>query len=204
MAGRGSFDRSPSRSSATSLDDYDDALRREAPAADAAQRRRARHLARRQAYAARSRIAASTRVRCRSRCRSGLRWAARRNRWCGPASSTCRWRSPSSAASLRDSLRYSISTARRRQRAGHDAATLGTSINVHGFVAETSQEAADTFYAAQAEVMNRIGRERGWPPTSRAQFDAARARRGRSSSAARGGDRQVSSPPMRSSASTGS
>ena len=64
------------------------------------------------------------------------------------------------------------------QRAGHDPATLKTSINVHGFVAATSQEAADTFYAPQAEVMNRIGRERGWPPTNRAQFDMARGRRG--------------------------
>jgi probable LLM family oxidoreductase len=64
------------------------------------------------------------------------------------------------------------------QRAGHDPASLKTSINVHGFVADTTQEAADTFYAPQAEVMNRIGRERGWPPTSRAQFDAARGPRG--------------------------
>jgi probable LLM family oxidoreductase len=60
----------------------------------------------------------------------------------------------------------------------HDAAALATSINVHGFVAETSGEAADTFYAPQAEVMNRIGRERGWGPTSRAQFDLARGPRG--------------------------
>jgi probable LLM family oxidoreductase len=64
------------------------------------------------------------------------------------------------------------------QRAGHDRAALKTSINVHGFVAATSQEAADTFYAPQAEVMNRIGRERGWSPTSRAQFDMARGQRG--------------------------
>jgi probable LLM family oxidoreductase len=64
------------------------------------------------------------------------------------------------------------------ERAGHDPATLKTSINVHGFVADTTQEAADTFYAPQAEVMNRIGRERGWPPTSRSHFDAARGPRG--------------------------
>jgi probable LLM family oxidoreductase len=64
------------------------------------------------------------------------------------------------------------------ERAGHDPADLKTSINVHGFVAETTQGAADTFYPAQAEVMNRIGRERGWPPTSRAQFDLARGPRG--------------------------
>jgi probable LLM family oxidoreductase len=64
------------------------------------------------------------------------------------------------------------------QRAGRDSAALKTSINVHGFVANTTQEAADTFYAPQAEVMNRIGRERGWPPTSRQQFDAGRGPRG--------------------------
>ncbi len=58
-------------------------------------------------------------------------------------------------------------------RAGHDPARLATSLNVHGFVGETSSQAADTFYLPQAEVMNRIGRERGWGPTSRAHFDAA-------------------------------
>jgi alkanesulfonate monooxygenase SsuD/methylene tetrahydromethanopterin reductase-like flavin-dependent oxidoreductase (luciferase family) len=57
------------------------------------------------------------------------------------------------------------------------SSSLKTSINVHGFVATTTQEAADTFYAPQAEVMNRIGRERGWPPTSRQQFDVARGPR---------------------------
>ncbi len=61
---------------------------------------------------------------------------------------------------------------------GHDPATLKTSLNVHGFVAQTSQQAADIIYPAQAEVMNRIGRERGWGPTSRAQFDAARGPKG--------------------------
>lgn len=59
------------------------------------------------------------------------------------------------------------------RRAGHDPAKLATSINVHGFVGETMQSAADDFYPPQAEVMNRIGRERGWGPTSRAQFDQA-------------------------------
>jgi probable LLM family oxidoreductase len=63
-------------------------------------------------------------------------------------------------------------------RAGRDPKTLKTSINVHGFVAETTQQAKDIFYPAQAEVMNRIGRERGWPPTNRAQFEAAAGPRG--------------------------
>jgi probable LLM family oxidoreductase len=60
------------------------------------------------------------------------------------------------------------------QRGGHDASTLKTSINVHGFIADTTNNAADQFYGPQAEVMNRIGRERGWGPTSRAHFDHAR------------------------------
>ncbi len=57
------------------------------------------------------------------------------------------------------------------RRAGQDAAKLKTSINVHGFIADTTEKAADQFYGPQAEVMNRIGRERGWGPTSRAHFD---------------------------------
>ena len=60
------------------------------------------------------------------------------------------------------------------RRAGHDPAKLKTSINVHGFVGETTEQAADDFYLPQAEVMNRIGRERGWGPTNRAHFDASR------------------------------
>jgi probable LLM family oxidoreductase len=64
------------------------------------------------------------------------------------------------------------------RRAGHDPARLAMSINSHGYVAETSQRAADEFFPSYAEVMTRIGRERGWPPTTRQQFDALRAPRG--------------------------
>ncbi|OJF95525.1 LLM class flavin-dependent oxidoreductase [Pararhizobium antarcticum] len=59
------------------------------------------------------------------------------------------------------------------RRAGQDPKKLKTSINLHGFIADTTQAAADQFYGPQAEVMNRIGRERGWGPTSRAHFDQA-------------------------------
>ncbi|QND47849.1 LLM class flavin-dependent oxidoreductase [Rhizobium lusitanum] len=62
--------------------------------------------------------------------------------------------------------------------ADQDQAKLKTSINVHGFVADTTEAAADQFYGPQAEVMNRIGRERGWGPTSRAQFDQSRGPNG--------------------------
>jgi probable LLM family oxidoreductase len=64
------------------------------------------------------------------------------------------------------------------RRANQDAAKLRTSINVHGFVADTTEAAADQFYGPQAEVMNRIGRERGWGPTSRAHFDQSRGPHG--------------------------
>lgn len=64
------------------------------------------------------------------------------------------------------------------KRAGNDLEELATSINVHGYVAETSQLAKAEFYGPQAEVMNRIGRERGWAPTNMAQFEAAIAPKG--------------------------
>jgi alkanesulfonate monooxygenase SsuD/methylene tetrahydromethanopterin reductase-like flavin-dependent oxidoreductase (luciferase family) len=51
---------------------------------------------------------------------------------------------------------------------------LPVSINSHAFVADTSQKAADVFYPGYAEVMSRIGRERGWPPLTRDQFEAGR------------------------------
>jgi len=60
------------------------------------------------------------------------------------------------------------------RRANRDPAMLKTSINVHGFIADTTEKAADVFYEPQAAVMNRIGRERGWGPTSRQHFDQSR------------------------------
>jgi probable LLM family oxidoreductase len=55
---------------------------------------------------------------------------------------------------------------------------LPVAITQHGFVARTSQAAADIYYPADAEVMNRIGRERGFPPTSRPEFDRKSLRGG--------------------------
>ncbi len=57
------------------------------------------------------------------------------------------------------------------KRVGRDPATLATSINVHGFVAETTELAAEQFYEPQAAVMNRIGRERGFSQMTRAHFN---------------------------------
>ena len=58
-------------------------------------------------------------------------------------------------------------------KAGRKPGEERLSLNMHGFVGETAQSARDEFYGPHNEVMNRIGRERGWPPSGRAQFDAA-------------------------------
>ena len=60
--------------------------------------------------------------------------------------------------------------------AGHG--TLPISINSHGYVAETSEQAAEEFYPPYAAMMTAIGKERGWPPMQRPDFDAMRTRRG--------------------------
>ncbi|MEM1115017.1 MAG: Atu2307/SP_0267 family LLM class monooxygenase [Bacteroidota bacterium] len=56
--------------------------------------------------------------------------------------------------------------------AGHDPAALRVSINGHGFLADTREAALDTALDPFMATMGRIGRERGWPPPSRAQFAA--------------------------------
>lgn len=60
------------------------------------------------------------------------------------------------------------------RQAGHPASALRVSINSHGFLADDSRQAADDAFPPYAEAMGRIGRERGWPPPSRARFDAER------------------------------
>jgi probable LLM family oxidoreductase len=61
-------------------------------------------------------------------------------------------------------------------QAGHDVPAL--SINSHGYIAETSQRAADESYPPFAAMMNKVGLERGWRPLTRQDFDAARTPRG--------------------------
>jgi probable LLM family oxidoreductase len=80
------------------------------------------------------------------------------------------------------------------EKGGQDPAKLKTSINVHGFVADTDQLAKDQFFGPSTEVMNRIGRERGWGPSSRAQYDRSTGRMAHCSSAIRKRWRERSSP----------
>lgn len=61
------------------------------------------------------------------------------------------------------------------ERAGHAPEQLKVGIHAFGFVAETDAEAADVFYPGWEARFTKIGRERGWPPPSRAQFEASRS-----------------------------
>jgi probable LLM family oxidoreductase len=57
-------------------------------------------------------------------------------------------------------------------QAGHSPETLKVHIGQHGFVADTDEQAADLAWPPYQLYMNRIGRERGWPPIGRSTFDA--------------------------------
>jgi probable LLM family oxidoreductase len=58
------------------------------------------------------------------------------------------------------------------KRAGHPPEKLTVAIHSIGFLADTTKEAIDTFWPGYRETFGRIGRERGWPPPSRSQFEA--------------------------------
>jgi len=64
------------------------------------------------------------------------------------------------------------------KRAGHDPDKLPIATHSHGFVADTTEQAADLFFPSTQAQMNVIGRERGWPPYTRETYDAARSLRG--------------------------
>ena len=63
-------------------------------------------------------------------------------------------------------------------RAGHDPAALRVGINSHGFIADSTGAAVEAAWPPYLDVMGRIGRERGWPPPTRARFEAERSPRG--------------------------
>lgn len=64
------------------------------------------------------------------------------------------------------------------RRAGHDPSKIRFSINSHGFIADDSRQAAEDYFPSFQAAMNKIGRERGWPPVTRQQFDESRTLRG--------------------------
>jgi probable LLM family oxidoreductase len=58
------------------------------------------------------------------------------------------------------------------KRAGHPPERLKVGMHSPGYVAATMKEAVDDFYPGWARVVSDIGRERGWPPMTRRDFEA--------------------------------
>lgn len=56
--------------------------------------------------------------------------------------------------------------------AGHPPEKLKIGIHSLGYISDTSQKAADQFFPGYAEMFTEIGKERGWPPVTRAQFES--------------------------------
>lgn len=61
------------------------------------------------------------------------------------------------------------------EEAGHDVNAAQIGINVHYYAADTAKQAGDEFFGPYAQLMNRVGKERGWAPLDRSQFEHSRA-----------------------------
>lgn len=80
--------------------------------------------------------------------------------------------SPERFGILGELFRHSLSNS------GYDPASVPLAVHAHGHIAESSDQAADEFYPSYAAAMTRIGRERGWGPMSRPQFEEMRSPEG--------------------------
>ncbi len=60
------------------------------------------------------------------------------------------------------------------ERAGHSPEQLKVGLHSLGYVASSKAEAIEDYYPGYAEMFTRIGKERGFPPVSRARFEAAK------------------------------
>lgn len=61
---------------------------------------------------------------------------------------------------------------------GHDPDAIPLAVHGLGYVADDSDEAAEAIYPSFVAAMTRLGRERGWPPLTREQFDWMRSPEG--------------------------
>jgi len=59
-------------------------------------------------------------------------------------------------------------------RAGHAPEKLVVGLHSIGYLADRTEQAAEEFFPGYAQMFTEIGKERGWPPTTRAHFDAQR------------------------------
>lgn len=64
------------------------------------------------------------------------------------------------------------------QRAGHVPETLQVGVHALGYVADTTEQAVEEFFPGYAQAFTKVGKERGWPPVTRAHFDALIGRHG--------------------------
>jgi len=64
------------------------------------------------------------------------------------------------------------------RRAGHAPERLTVGVHALGYIAETTEKAVEDFFPGYARSFTRIGKERGWPPVTRAHFDAVRGTHG--------------------------
>ena len=58
--------------------------------------------------------------------------------------------------------------------AGYDPAEIPLAVHAHGYVADSEDQAAEEYYESYAIAMSRLGRERGWGPMTRIQYDMMR------------------------------
>ncbi|NNH72881.1 LLM class flavin-dependent oxidoreductase [Nocardia uniformis] len=65
---------------------------------------------------------------------------------------------------------------RALEEGGHEQQPVA--VHAHGYIADTDSQAVNDFYAPYAVAMSNIGRERGWGPMTREQFDSLRSQSG--------------------------
>jgi alkanesulfonate monooxygenase SsuD/methylene tetrahydromethanopterin reductase-like flavin-dependent oxidoreductase (luciferase family) len=63
-------------------------------------------------------------------------------------------------------------------KAGFKPEQLKVGLHSPGYVAATDEEAVTEYYPGYAELWTRLGKQRGWPPVTRSQFDSLIAPKG--------------------------
>jgi alkanesulfonate monooxygenase SsuD/methylene tetrahydromethanopterin reductase-like flavin-dependent oxidoreductase (luciferase family) len=63
-------------------------------------------------------------------------------------------------------------------KSGFDPAQVPLAVHAHGYISDDPDQAADEYYPSYALAMSTIGRERGWGPMNRQQFDLMRGPEG--------------------------
>lgn len=77
-----------------------------------------------------------------------------------------------------DPRRFKVLTDIHRRavaEAGHDPKDAPLAVHAHGYVADSTDQAADELFPSYAHAMTTLGKERGWPPMTRLQYDSMRS-----------------------------